>query len=116
MKNRALPWAFSALALTSALSLTALNAPPADARFGDASLRMGDSGRDVRVLQRWMTRVGMETDVDGRFGKDTRTSVRRYEKRFTLPIDGVVSRAQAEGLRKRAAAAPRGAASRSAAD
>lgn len=79
-------------------------------RFGDRSLERGDHGRDVRVLQRWMTRVGVETGVDGFFGRETKHSVRRYERQFAMKVDGRVSRAQARGLRERveslAAAAP----------
>ncbi len=84
----------------------ALSTSPAEARFGDHALRAGDSGRDVRVLQRWLTRVGVETAVDGAFGSATKASVRRYERRFDLRVDGRVSTTQADGLRKRAAAAP----------
>ncbi len=80
-------------------------ASPAEARFlrfGDRTLERGDHGRDVRVLQRWMTRVGVDTHVDGAFGKRTARSVRRYERRFDLRVDSRVSRAQARGLRSRA--------------
>ena len=97
----------TAASLTCGLSL--LGGPAvADARFlrfGDRSLEQGDRGRDVRVLQRWMTRVGVQTRVDGVFGARTRRSVRRYERRFDMRVDGRVSRAQALGLRSRARAA-----------
>lgn len=52
-----------------------------------------------------MTRVGVETPVDGAFGPRTFRSVRRYERQFRLHVDGRVSRRQAAGLRKRAYAA-----------
>jgi peptidoglycan hydrolase-like protein with peptidoglycan-binding domain len=79
--------------------------PAADARFGDKPLRLGDRGRDVRVLQRWLTLTGVPTRVDGHFGRRTRRAVRRYERRHALTVDGVVSRLQARGLRMRAYAA-----------
>ncbi len=91
----------------TAFALTAGLAAPtsAQARFGDASLTRGDHGRNVKVLQRWMTRIGVETPIDGAFGPKTYRSVRKYEKQFDMRVDGRVSRAQARGLRKRAYAA-----------
>ena len=75
-------------------------------RFGERSLERGDNGRDVRVLQRWMTRLGVETGIDGFFGRETKRSVRRYERQFGMKVDGRVSRAQAQGLRARVKLAP----------
>jgi hypothetical protein len=92
--------------VTSTLALPAA----ANAAFGDRTLRRGMHGHDVRVLQSWLTRLGHPTAVDGRFGRATRRSVRRYERRQTLAVDGVVSRLEARGMRRRvgalAAAAP----------
>ena len=104
MRTRALPWA---LPLLAALALTLIPASPAAAKFGDAPLARGDSGRDVRVLQRWLTLVGFRTRVDGSFGSSTVSSVRRYERAHSLRVDGRVSRGQARGLRTRAVAASR---------
>jgi cell wall-associated NlpC family hydrolase len=91
-----------------ATSLSA--AGDAHAAFGDRGLRRGMHGHDVRVLQSWLTRVGVPTAVDGRFGRGTRRSVRRYERRESHRVDGRFSRRQARGLRRRveraAAAAP----------
>ena len=100
----------SCAALATLSCGASLLAPISDAdarfvRFGDRSLERGDHGRDVRVLQRWMTRVGVRTRVDGEFGARTRRSVRRYERRFQMRVDGRVSRPQARGLRTRAVAA-----------
>jgi peptidoglycan hydrolase-like protein with peptidoglycan-binding domain len=87
-----------------ALAAGALSATPGPARaaFGDRVLREGSHGKHVRVLQRWLTVVGFPTHVDGAFGASTRRSVRRYEVRQLLHVDGVVSRLQAQGLRVRA--------------
>ena len=77
----------------------------ADAAFGDHVLRTGDRGREVRVLQRWLTLTGFPTNVDGHFGRRTRLAVRRYERANGLRVNGWVSREQAHGLRTRAYAA-----------
>ena len=101
----------SCAALATLSCGTSLLVPISDAdarfvRFGDRVLERGDHGRDVRVLQRWMTRVGVSTKVDGAFGPSTKRSVRRYERRFEMRVDGRVSRIQARGLRARAKVAP----------
>jgi hypothetical protein len=74
----------------------------AGAAFGDHVLRTGDRGREVRVLQRWLTLTGFRTKVDGHFGAGTRNAVRRYERANRQRVDGWVSREQAHGLRVRA--------------
>jgi cell wall-associated NlpC family hydrolase len=94
------------LALACVLAMAA----DAHAAFGDRPLRRGTHGHDVRVLQSWLTKVGVPTGVDGHFGRRTARSVRRYERRERHRVDGRVSRVQARGLRRRveraAAAAP----------
>jgi peptidoglycan hydrolase-like protein with peptidoglycan-binding domain len=77
----------------------------ADAAFGDRVLRPGDRGREVRVLQRWLTLTGFPTRVDGRFGRRTRNAVVRYERAHRHRVNGWVSREQARGLKRRAVAA-----------
>ena len=85
------------LALAGTLSATA----NAHAAFGDRMLRRGMHGHDVRVLQAWLTRLGLRTDVDGAFGSGTTRSVRAYERREGQRVDGRVSRRQARGIRAR---------------
>jgi hypothetical protein len=74
----------------------------AEAAFGDRVLRAGDSGRHVRVLQRWLTLTGFQTRVDGRFGRRTKVTLRRFERENGMRVDGVLSKVQARGLRRRA--------------
>ena len=89
-----------------ALAAVMATAPAAaDAKFGDNVLREGDRGREVRVLQRWLTLTGFRTRVDGHFGRRTKITVRRYEREHGHRVDGWFSRVQARGLRKRAYAA-----------
>jgi len=88
-----------------AVSAPSLSPKAASAAFGDRALVQGSKGRHVRVLQRWLTLVGVPTRVDGQYGRATRRSVRVYERRNNLHVDGRVSRPQARGLRRRAAMA-----------
>jgi peptidoglycan hydrolase-like protein with peptidoglycan-binding domain len=93
-----------ALAAVAALaSLLALPAA-ANAAFGDRTLRKGMHGHDVRVLQAWITRLGATTHVDGSYGNGTRRSVRSFERVNAMKVDGIVSRRQARGIRRRIAA------------
>ena len=96
-------------ALAAGLSVSPPSAE-ARSRLGDRLLHVGSHGRDVRVLQRSLTRLGHRTDVDGWFGRATRSSVREYERAEAIRRDGRVSRPQGKGIRKRvralAAAAP----------
>jgi Putative peptidoglycan binding domain len=56
-------------------------------------------GHDVRVLQSFLTRVGVRTTVDGQYGPGTASRVRRWERKSSLRVDGRVSRKDASVLR-----------------
>lgn len=95
-----------ALAVACAAVALGLVAPAADAaRFGHRTLRKGMHGSDVRTLQRYLTRVGHDTDVDGEFGRGTGRSVKAFERDEGRRANGVVSRSDARLLKKRARAA-----------
>jgi cell wall-associated NlpC family hydrolase len=49
--------------------------------FGARTLKQGVKGRDVRVLQDFLSRAGVGTTVDGRFGPGTRAKVLAWERR-----------------------------------
>ncbi|MDO8213013.1 peptidoglycan-binding protein [Conexibacter sp. CPCC 206217] len=57
------------------------------------------SGQDVRVLQDFLTRAGFATPVGGDFGPITLGNVKRFEKRYALPVDGVVDAPFVDKLR-----------------
>ena len=69
------------------------------ADFGDRPLRQGSRGHDVRVLQDFLTRVGLTTTVDGQFGPYTARRVRSWERRSDARVNGRVSRGNARKLR-----------------
>lgn len=71
-----------------------------DYNFGERTLSRGDRGRDVRVLQSWLTHLGFATTVDGVFGRGTEERVERYERWTDIRTDGKVSEAQARLMRR----------------
>jgi murein DD-endopeptidase MepM/ murein hydrolase activator NlpD len=69
-------------------------------RFGTRSLAPGAKGKDVRYLQRALTRLGVATPVDGVFGKGTFKSVEAFEQQHGWPVNGVVSKKDAKRIKK----------------
>jgi peptidoglycan hydrolase-like protein with peptidoglycan-binding domain len=99
--------------MTLTVTTTALLPAAAEAKLGDrAPLRAGMRGKDVRVLQDYLTKAGFETEVDGAFGRATRSSVRRFERSSGEEPDGVMTAEEIVALRQAVegggtAAAPR---------
>ena len=91
---------FGASLLAIAVILVAV--PGAEARFGDQTLRRGDTGRDVKTLQRTLTRAGYRTGADGEFGRRTQRNVRRFEKDEQRRVDGRVTPSDARALKRAA--------------
>ena len=67
--------------------------------FGDRDLRQGMAGHDVRVLQDFLTRVGIATNVDGQYGPATARRVKSWERRSQRTVNGRMSRPDARKLR-----------------
>jgi peptidoglycan hydrolase-like protein with peptidoglycan-binding domain len=86
------------LALGSA-TVPVADAAAANQTFGKRPLRIGMRGRDVRVLQDFLSRAGFNTTVDGQFGRGTARRVRSWERRADRKVDGRVSRPDARVLR-----------------
>jgi cell wall-associated NlpC family hydrolase len=60
-------------------------------RLGLRSLRQGMHGKDVRLLQGYLTVIGYPTSVDGAFGPLTRRSVVGFEQANALLANGVAT-------------------------
>jgi peptidoglycan hydrolase-like protein with peptidoglycan-binding domain len=74
------------------------------ARFGERTLTTGATGHDVKVLQSWLTKMGFRTGIDGQFGRNTRWNLRRFEQARSLPVNGVLTPADANMMRRAMAA------------
>ncbi len=86
-----------------ALLLAATLGPTASARaasLGARALRQGMQGGDVRALQTELTEAGFNTPADGRFGSSTTRSVRSFERRFGLRVNGAAGAAVVRTLRE----------------
>ncbi len=60
--------------------------------LGDRTLRQGDKGHDVKVLQNFLSRAGMRVEQDSAFGAATTKAVRAFERFQQRRVDGVVTR------------------------
>lgn len=55
------------------------------------TLKPGDSGPTVRILQLDLESVGYDVKTDGTFGNDTETAIKQFQTEGQLPADGVVT-------------------------
>lgn len=97
--------AVATLVAVAALLVLAASAPAA--QFGSRPLKMGSKGKDVRVLQRSLTRLGQSTPVTGYFWKLTKRSTKGLERAQQWRVDGKVSRKDAARIAGLAAQAPK---------
>jgi cell wall-associated NlpC family hydrolase len=63
-------------------------------------VRRGMHGHDVKVLQDFFNRIGMQVSIDGAFGRGTWAALRRFERRAHRPIDGVLDSRDLTSLRR----------------
>ena len=64
------------------------------------TLRFGNSGIVVRVLQRLLVSQGYMTRVDGNFGALTEVAVKAFQGQRQLKVDGIVGPITWEQLTK----------------
>ena len=67
--------------------------------FGDRTLKQGHQGKDVKTLQKYLNRVGIEMGTDGVFGAGTKTGVRTFEAAQRRKVDGKVTRTDAKVIK-----------------
>jgi peptidoglycan hydrolase-like protein with peptidoglycan-binding domain len=99
-RPRLLACAVVAVALFAALPAVSIAKHKHRRAFGSRVLRPGTKGKDVRYLQRALTRLGIATSIDGAYGKGTMRSVEALETQRGWPVNGVVSRRDAKRIRK----------------
>lgn len=88
-------------AVAAAASCALVLAPAAaEAGFGDRTLKRGSRGHDVRVLQSWLTHLGVRTAVDGVFGRGTELRLKRFERKSKWRVDGKLTRRNARSMRR----------------
>jgi peptidoglycan hydrolase-like protein with peptidoglycan-binding domain len=64
----------------------------ADASYAKRTLERGSHGRDVKLLQRYLTRAGFRVGADGYYGERTAAAERRFERRARVRADGRATR------------------------
>lgn len=65
----------------------------------ERTLRRGDEGEDVRVMQEALNKKGAQLKVDGSFGRDMEEAVRDFQRKASIGIDGEIGAATREKLR-----------------
>lgn len=54
------------------------------------TLRRGDTGENVKTLQKLLAKDGSNLEIDGIFGPGTQSAVRSFQRRHNLEVDGIV--------------------------
>src|SRR3954471_20227960 len=88
--------------LALALAVAAPSAGAAE--LGTRLLREGSHGPDVRQLQEALHALGFGLHPDGSYGPKTVRTVRRYERREDMKVDGIVGSREARKILRQAAA------------
>ena len=74
---------------------------------GTRAVRAGDFGLDVSVVQYLLSRHGAYRGaLDGYVGRETEAAVRRYQRRASLSVDGIVGPATLSALERAPTAPP----------
>lgn len=66
----------------------------------DKTLRRGDSGSDVRILQKLLNEAGYDVTVDGNYGHGTQDAVKDFQRKEHIGVDGSVGPQTRERFRK----------------
>jgi len=66
--------------------------------FGQRNLASGTKGDDVRTLQELLNKAGHSLSVDGSFGNQTHSAVKKFQTENKLAVDGIVGPITSEAL------------------
>ena len=66
--------------------------------FGQRNLASGTKGDDVRTLQELLNKAGHSLSVDGSFGNQTHSAVKKFQTENGLAVDGIVGPITSEAL------------------
>ena len=58
------------------------------ASYAKRTLTVGSHGSDVKQLQKYLNTVGLDTDVDGQYGRATASAVKKFEQAEAKRVDG----------------------------
>jgi peptidoglycan hydrolase-like protein with peptidoglycan-binding domain len=86
------------------LIFAAIPVASAEARYAARTLKVGSTGSDVRLLQTYLTKVGLRTTRDGQYGRGTANNVRTFERRKGLRADGRATPSDQRVLKRTATA------------
>ena len=90
---------------TPAIEVTATPAPAQPAAH--KTLRKGDEGPDVQMMQLALTELGYLTSAaDGNFGTGTQTAVKKFESDNGLDADGIAGKMTLEALYEKSSVTP----------
>ncbi|MGH2923045.1 MAG: peptidoglycan DD-metalloendopeptidase family protein, partial [Solirubrobacterales bacterium] len=88
------------LALAFGAIAAAQPAPAEAGVLGKRTLSSGMRGKDVRILQRNLTKLKLQTKATGVYNRQTRKNVRRLERQRDWRVDGRVHRRQAKKINR----------------
>jgi cell wall-associated NlpC family hydrolase len=78
-----------------AAALAGLAAPAsADARYAARTISHGATGSDVKHLQRYLTKAGFRTTIDGHYGRRSAAAQKRFERSQRRRADGRATRGE----------------------
>jgi cell wall-associated NlpC family hydrolase len=86
--------------VVAALAAVALPSAAEAASYGKRTLKPGTEGRDVKLLQKYLTRAGFRVDSTGYYGDGTAVAQRRFEESVELRVDGTATRRDQKNLKK----------------
>ena len=84
-------------------ALAVLVAPAqAEAAYAQRTLKTGSTGTDVKQLQRYLTKVGYRTGIDGQFGRRTAAAQKGFERSKGRRADGRATAAEQRLVKREA--------------